>query len=417
MVRLTLAACLLVSSMLAAKAPPVVIDLHPQKKVYPTSPKALAQLCAKEKPGPAQRQLLFMLEARLRELNTPIETPEDVDAITELMFEKIFNEMSAPTDIFSWKLDDAPRGEVLLREKIKLFPGQNTSKFLRKFTNIPKGKRIDRAFADSSLSLEVSVAKSETDFYNTLEDSSSSVWGAAVHPVYSSENVARVAVQLFSPGRGDPPAAVHQRPVWVGLFQRETDASPWQVIDFAPALSQTQKGQESNMMPVDPKEKITDLHRQFILNLRMADVRYINPARKVLTAHELSFVLLLGLNGESPVDAKKVAWLEPYKASASPLVRAVAILRSAALDAPATPAELASVIENVKALPIQIEAAGALKKLLDAAPLANESERKALAKSVKDVVRVQSGFAMVSAGGRPTFYKNLGDSWKALASK
>jgi hypothetical protein len=410
--RFFVANALLFNVLVWAKGPQVIEVF----KTTPASTRALAQLYEKEKPGAWKTQLLWTLEARLREKGTPLDTPEDIDALTKLMFEKILSEMSAPTEVFSWSKDDAPRGELLLREKVKLFPGQNSSHFKESFVFSPKGKRIDRAFANTPLTVEVSVAKSEVDFYGTLE-SSSSYWAAGLHQVMVSENVARVVVQLFSPGRGDPPAAIHQRPIWLGLFRRASDMASWETVDFAPALSQFQKGQEANILPADGKEKLSDAMRQLILNLRMADVRYINPARKVLTAHELSFVLLVGLNGELPLDAKKMVWLEPYRIDENPLVRAVAILRLASLGGVVTGTELVSVLESVRALPVQVEANGALTKLLATAAMASEEDKKVLAKAETDEVRVLDGIAMVSAGGRQVFYKKVSERWKPVVPK
>jgi hypothetical protein len=370
-------------------------------------------MLAKEKPGPFRRQLLTALEARLREKGAVLSDTASTDVLAGLMFGKIFDELAAPTEVWSWSSEDGPpHGDVLIRKTVKVMPGVTSGAFLKTYTVSPRGKRIDRGFLNTPCTLEVSTAGSEAEWFDEVEQKSG--WVASVQPVLVSENVARVAVQLLSPGRAEVPSARHERPVWIGFFQREKDGAEWTLALFEPYTALEQKLQETNALPADPKEKLVDQQKQLLLSLRMHDLSLVNPARKVLAAQELKYVQLDGLT-ESPVDAKHLAWLEPWRAAPNPLQRAVAVLRLHQLGGAVSPEELLGVLDTVRALAVQAEALGAIGQLVESSKeVASAEDVAALAKNGEEVKTFKT-VARVRGAGKPVYYRRTAKGWAIIA--
>ncbi|MEW6435525.1 MAG: hypothetical protein AB1730_28855 [Myxococcota bacterium] len=409
--RTVLLSCLVSSLMpLGAAAKPKSVML--EFRNVPASPKAMAKLLATEKPGAFRNKVIDALETRLREKGEPLDDPDAIDAMTAVMFERILEDMAAKTDVWVWEANESPRGDLLIRETVKLLPGQNTTGFTKSVTVSPQGKRIDRGYLNTPCTVQVTVAKSEADWYAEVEKNGK--WVAAVHPVKQSEGIARVVVSLFSPGKGEPPAPRHERPVWVAFFKQEAPGTPWELMWFDPAVAREQKLQEANLLPGDGKAKLSDAQKQLVLALRMEDVRLINPKRKTLTKDELKWVSLEGLSGPV-VDARHVGWLEGYRSSESPMVRAVAVLRIAQLGGEVRPAELVNAIETVMALPVQAEAMGVLSRLVAAStePV-SEADRAVLAQDRADEVQILGDIARVRRGSQNTFYKRGEAGWKVI---
>lgn len=406
--RLLAVACL-VSATALARPKPLIFEVTSA----PTTPRALLAAVGKEKPGPARQKLVQALDLRLREKGQPFEDPDGVDAITGAMFERIFDDMAAATDVWVWEASAAPRGDVLLRETVKLLPGFNSSGFSRAITVSPKGKRIDRGYLNTPCTVTVSVAKSEADWFEEAEGRKR--WTAMLHPVLQADGVVRAVVSLYSPSRAAPFAPRHERPVWVAYFAVPAAGAPWTPALFEPAAAKEQRLQEATILPADPKATLTDSQRQLVLALRLADVRAINPARKVLSKEELQWTSLTGLTGESPVDAKQVAWLEPYWKDHSALVRAVALVRAFELGARVPPSEFVRVLETVRATALQAEAMGALGRALEASvePVP-EADRALLMKAPDEVVKVAGMVAMVKKGERFSLYQRAGAGWKLV---
>lgn len=392
----------------AAKPKSVMLEF----RNVPGSPKAMAKVLATEKPGAFRNKVIDALETKLREKGEPLDDPDAIDAMTAVMFERILEDMAAKTDVWVWEANESPRGDLLVRETVKLLPGQNTTGFTKSVTVSPQGKRIDRGYLNTPCTVQLSVAKSEGDWHAEAEKNGK--WVAAVHPVKQSEGVARVVVSLFSPGKGDPPAPRHERPVWVAFFKQEAPGTPWELMWFDPAVAKEQKLQEANLLPGDGKAKLSDAQKQLVLALRMEDVRLINPKRKTLTKDELKWVSLEGLSGPV-VDAKHVAWLEGYRTAESPMVRAVAVLRIAQLGGEVKVAEVVNAIETVMALPVQAEAMGVLSRLVAAStePV-SESDKAVLAQDRADEVQILGEIARVRRGSQNTFYKRGEAGWKVI---
>jgi hypothetical protein len=200
--------------------------------------------------------------------------------------------------------------------------------------------------------------------------------------------------------------------LWVAYFT--LDAKDPQLALFEPYLATEQKLQEANVLPADPKEKLVDAQKQLVLAVHLMDLRLINPLRKTLTATELKYVQLEGLT-ESPVDARHVAWLEPWRADENDLTRAVTVLRIAQLGGTVTVPEVVFILEHVRAVQVQAEAFALLGKLLDASTqTVSETDKAQLAKHGADDIKASGDIARVRLGGRVTFYRQGKSGWSLL---
>jgi uncharacterized protein (DUF1778 family) len=400
--------------LLAAPAvakPPVMIDLTEK----PSNPQFLATQLEKTKPGKAYDELEWRLIDQVREKGTELTDPDALDAMTELMLQRIFDEMAAPTDIFRWDGDDSPRGDVLLREKLKLLPGRNSSGFLKSFTVAPDGKRIDRAYARQKLTVEVSVAKSEAEWQAWVETKG---WGAALHPVLVNDGVAVVALTLLSPGKKDFPSPHHERPVWVAVFRKVKAGAPWEQLIFDSVQSKDQKLQETNLITPGPPGKWTEPQRKLVLALRLEDVRLLNNAHLTFLGQDAKWFSLDGLT-DAPVDARHVGWLDDARMSEQPLVRAAAALKAYSLGGTVTAQELADVLTQVRVVQVQEKAQAALLKLLDASTDAvPEADAAALRKlGGGDDVKLQRDVARVRAGDSVRLFLRGASGWAPLVPK
>ncbi len=380
-----------------------------------SSPRAMLAALEPMKPGPARDALMLQLDTKLREKGAPLDDPEQLDALAGLMFQRILEDMAAPGEVWTWEGDDAPRGDVLIREKLLLFPGRVSSEFKKDITVTPKGKRIDRSYADTACKVTVQPAKSEPEWNGWVETKG---WGAAMHEVKWMDDVARVAVTVTAPGKAGMPGPKHQRPAWIGYFKRPKKSEPWTVGLFAPTQAKEQKAAEANVSSLDAKVQATEQHKKLVLALRMEDVRMIPPTRTALTPHEANWFSLKGLTG-SPVDAKTQGWLEPYRADVSPMVRAAAVVKLLELGGKAKGGELADILVNVRLTQVVADAQALLDAMLDAGDAALTDEQKgSLAqlagagevRSLPDVVRVKSQ-------GKVTYFRKAPYGWEEVKRK
>lgn len=380
-----------------------------------TTPKAMLSQLETMKPGPARDALMLQLDTKLREKGTPLDDAEQLDALAGLLFQKILEDMAAPTDVWTWEGDDSPRGDVLIREKLLLFPGRVSSAFAKELTVTPKGKRIDRAYADTACKVLVLPAKSEPEWQAWVETKG---WGAAVHEVRWLDDVARVAATVTSPGKSGAPGPRHQRPAWVGYFKRAKKADPWAVALFAPATAKDQKAAEANVSSLDAKVRAGDAFKKQVLALRMEDVRLVPATHATLSPHEERWFSLAGLT-ECPVEAKTIAWLEPYRADPSPMVRAAAVVKLLELGGKPTGGELADILVNIRIHKVAADAQRLLDAMLDAGNSELTDEQKgSLAqlagagevRSLPDVVRVKSQ-------GKTTYFRKAPYGWEEVKKK
>ncbi len=405
MVRRLLLASLVCAAAAEARPKSKLVEI----RTLPSTVKGLAATLKTEKPGDFREALLWSLETKLREKGTELTEPDAIDAMTEALLGRIFEEMAAANDVWTWEGQDGPRGDVLIRGTVKLKPGRTSSGFDKKFTVSPKGKRIDRGYLNTPCTVQVVTAAGEAEWFEWV---GSKGWGAALHAVQVTDDVARVGLQLLSPGKADAPAPRHERPVWVAYFRRERPDAPWELFLFEPYTSKEQRTQESNLLPADPRAKLTDAQKKLVLALRMEDVRLLDASKAALSAKDYAWFTLHGLT-EAPVDAKTVGWLDAYRTSDHPLVRAAAVLKAASLGGPVDPVELLDLRGQVKVKAVQEQALASLAKVLDASTeVPTEEDKAALAKlGGGEDVKVLRAAARVKAGGKTLLFMKGEGGW------
>lgn len=381
-------------------------------KTLPNKVKALATIVEREKGGDFRTQAVWALETRLREQGVVLAEPDAVDALLDEMLQRMVSDMSSSSDVYKNEGDDAPRADFIDAETALVFPGRNSSTFSKTYTARPVGKRLTRALYNKDCKLKVTVAKSAGEWFQHVETKG---WGIAIDPVLVNDAVARVVVRLFSKGEGQVAFSRHERPVWVAFFKQEVDGGPWLPVLWNPVQAKLQRDQETTLLPVDPKAKPTDAIKQHVLSVRFGDLAFINPARSTLHETELKWTTLNGLSG-TVVEAKNVAWLEPYRRSEGPLVRAAAILKGTGLGVSASSDELLDVISSVKHARVQAEALLILGKQLDASnDIPSDEDRLTLTKAGgPGVVSVWKNAARLKTDTSMKLYRRAGSTWQLV---
>ncbi len=384
-------------------------------KTMPGSVKGLAAVVQKEKPSDFRTQALWQLETKLRENGEELTDPDAIDALVDELLKRVFDDMALPTDIYMWEGDEAPRGEVLIRDPVLLLPGRTSSGFARRYEVTPMGLRIDRGYRNTSTTVKVAVAKSAAEWFAHVE---SKGWGVAVHPIHVTDGVARVVLQFLSRGGTAPPSARHERPIWVAFFRQDAAGGPWQPLVFDGAKARLARDQESTLLPFDPKTKLTDAMKRHVLALRFDELKLINPNRSTLHETEARWTSLNGLSG-SVVDPRTAGWLDVYRTSDEPLVRAAATLKVASLGGSVSPDELVDVLVTVKQARVQAEALLALQQQLDgSAEAVSVEDQSALAKlGGGDDVKVFQTVARVKSAKATKLFKKGAAGWQPVVPK
>lgn len=381
----------------------------------PGSVKGLAGVVEKEKPSDFRRQALWAMETKLRESGEALTDAQAVDALVDEMLRRVFDDMAAATDIYKWEGDDAPRGDVLIRDPVLLLPGRTSAGFSKKYTVRPMGKRIDGAYRNTDCTVKVTMAKSPAEWFTHVE---SKGWGVAVDPIKTTDGVARVVVRFLSKGGTEPLSARHERPVWVAFFRQDADGGPWTPVLFQPAAAKLQREQETTLLPVEPVEKLTEPMKRHLLAIRLGDLALINQSRSSLHESEVRWTSLNGLSG-SVVDQKNLGWLDELRLSEEPLVRAAAVLKTAALGGPVTNEELVDVLTQVKQARVQAEALLTLNKRLDASQESPDAETSAAITKLggQGELKVAGGVARLKAGAVTKYFKKGPGGWDPVVPK
>jgi hypothetical protein len=402
---------LLLAAPVVARPKSTFIEL----RTLPKDVKGLATIVSKEKPSDFRKQAVWAMETKLREKGEELTDPDAVDAIVDETLKRVFDDMALPTDVYKWEGDDAPRGDVLIRDPVLILPGRTSSGFAKQYSVSPMGRRIDGGFRNTKCTVKITVAKSPAEWFTHVDTKG---WGIALDPLKTSDGVVRIVLRFLSKAGTEPASARHERPVWVGFFRQEATGGPWVPVLFLPAAAKLQAEQETTLMPVDPKETITEAMKQHVLAIRLGDLAVINEVRSTLHQNEAKWTSLDGLSG-SVVDRKNAAWLEPLRTSTEPLVRAAAILKLTSLGVATTADELIDIITTVKQARVQGEALLVLNKRLDASaePLADE-DKAALVKLASDgefkrvanVVRLKAGTSL-------RYFKKVEKGWDPVVPK
>lgn len=384
-------------------------------KSLPTTVKGLAAVVEKEKAGDFRKQAIWAMEAKLREKGDELTDADAIDALVDETLKRVFDDMAANTEIYMWEGDEAPRGDVLIRDPVLLLPGRTSTGFSKKYQVRPMGKRIDRGYRNTDCTVKVTVAKSPAEWFTHVE---SKGWGIAVDPIRTTDNVARIVLRFLSKGGTEPVSARHERPVWVAFFKQEAVGGPWTPVLFDVAASKLAREQETTLVPPGPNDKLTEAMKQHIFAIRVGDLALINQNRSSLHESEAKWTSLNGLSG-SVVDAKNLGWLDVLRMSDEPLVRAAGVLKVASLNGEVTNDELVEVLEKVKQARVQAEALLQLNKRLDASAEVPTDEDKAGINKLGGAgeLKVAGTVARLKGTAVTKYFKKGANGWDPVVPK
>lgn len=409
--RAIIVSSLIVCSVAFARPKSTLIEL----RSLPSSVKGLAGIVEKEKPSDFRKQALWAMETKLREKGEELTDADAVDAVVDETLRRVFDDMSLPTENWKWEGDEAPRGDVLIRDPVLLLPGRTSTGFSKQYKVRPMGRRIDGAFRNTDCTVKVTVAKSQAEWFTHVDTKG---WGIAVDPIHASDGIVRIVLRFVSKAGTEPASARHERPIWVGFFRQEATGGPWVPVYFEPSGAKLQKDQETTLMPVDPKEKMTDAMKQHVLAIRLGDLALINPNRSTLHQNEAKWTSLDGLSG-SVIEAKNVGWIDPLRTSSDPLVRAAVVLKLAALGQQVAMDELLDVLTTVKQARVQGEALLIINKRLDASSetLADEDKALLIKLAGEGELKVLGSLARHKAGSTLRYFKKGDKGWEPVIPK
>ncbi len=313
-------------------------------KRLPQTDPGLVEFLGKSKDIPFRIAATLVLDTHLREKGKEIKEAPEFDPVLEQVLGKILENMVADTDIYTWEPNNwGPRGDVVCKDKVLVFPGRVTPKFEKKYTVKVAGKRVDRGYVGQDCTLTAVAAKTEEEWH---EWTSKKGWGLNPHAAFVGDNVARVGVTFYSPGNASVATPKIERPVYVGFVSRAKDTEEWKVLSVEPPVEKDYRKQECNAFPPDTKP--TDYEKKLRLANWMEAVRILNPLHENFLGSEGTVFQVAGQGNDTLDPAKDKGLLDLYRKAESPLVRAAAELKVSRMgDAPDT-AVFADLISALK---------------------------------------------------------------------
>ncbi len=320
----------------------------------------------------------LMLDTLLRERGHEVLEAAEVDQMLAEVLRGVFNNMVADNDVYTWDKENfGPRGDIVCKEKVLVFPGRVTPAFEKKYTVKVQGKRVDRGYLGMECSVTVSAAKSEDEWHQWTGQKG---WGINLHAVYANDDVARVALTLYSAGNSTVPTPKAERPFYVGFVDRTKEGAEWKLLSVEAPTSLDYRKQESNVFPPD-QSKTSEPEKKLRVAAWMESVRVLNPSRETFIGGE-AIIFAMPNSGADAIDGKEKWLLEPYRKADSPLVRASAELKLSKLGTATTPNALADLVAKVGHPAVKNELIKELLRLigakLDAAPAVSEEDKVTL---------------------------------------
>jgi hypothetical protein len=361
----------------ASWARPKNIDL----KILPQSTAGLVSLLRTSRDQSYRTMAAMALDSQLRERGHELNAPPESEQLLDLVLGQLFRNMVADTEIYTWDKDIfGPRGDVVCKDKVLVFPGRVTAGFERKYTVKVQGRRIDRGFLDQVCTVVVAAAKTEDEWHQWTSQKG---WGINPHPVFVSDNAARIGLTLYSPGTPAVPSAKMERPFYVGFGWRPKDDDDWKLLSVEPPIALDYRKQECNIYPPDTRP--AEAEKKLRLAIWMEGVRVLNPLHEVFLGTEAS-QFLMNTSGADSLDSKEKWMLEPYRKSDSALVRAAAELKLSRLGTATSATSLADLIVATKHPAARNELILELLRLVgakfDAGPVATEDDKAELVKLI-----------------------------------
>ncbi len=358
----------------------------------PQTAPGLTKLLKTSRDSRSRTLATLSLDSMLRERGHELVEAAEVDQVLGEVLKGLFNNMVADTYVFTWDKDSfGPRGDIVCKEKALVFPGRVSPSFERKYTVKVKGKRVDRGYLGQECTLTVTAARTEDEWHQWT---GSKGWGLNPHAVYVNDNVARIAVTLYSAGTAATPTPKAERPIYVGFASREKDDGEWKLLSIEPPTSLDYRKQESNAFPADTKA--SEAEKKTRVAFWMEAVRVLNPARESFIGNEQTLFSMAG-SGADALDGKDKWMLEPFRKSDSPVVRACAELKLSRMGTATTPAALAEMVTQVRHPAVRneliLEALRLVGPRLDAAKPPSEEDKATvsalLSPNPKDPVKIR----------------------------
>lgn len=338
---LALAAVLLVGFSAAAKGKSKILDF----RAVPKTLQSVAESLSKEKKDPAKRAALALtLDDMLRQ-KAEVTDGKLYDELAGVLINDVLDKMCEPGEVFSTEHGPNsfhPRVDFWFKDAVKLYPGRVAKDFRRKYTKKPLGKNIDTAYRNQPLTLEFSSAASEDEFQQWTDEKG---WGVIIHEAHAEAGFARIGLSWVSPGSKEAPGGRVERPAWVAFYkQPKPGVGSFQLLAIESETSADWREQPLNLVP--PKLEPSELDKKLRLAVRMEEVRAL-PARPAFKGDEEK---LFNLEGEGPekLEAAQVGWLEPYRDSPWPMVRAAAELKVVSLGGAPKFENLDAILRGVK---------------------------------------------------------------------
>lgn len=299
-------------------------------KTVPKSVKTVSEALPKEKKDVNRRSAMSLVLDDLLRAQPEVTEPALYDQLAGSLFSDVLDRMAEPGDAFSTDVGPdkyTPRADVFFRETVKVKPGRLTKDFFRKYTKKMQGKNIDRAYRNQPLTLSFNTAASDDEYAAWTE---SKGWGVVVHTAHvdTAAGVARIGCTFVSPG------GRFERPSWVAFYkQAKPGVGAFQLLAIEPVIATDWREQPINVVP--PKVEPNELSRKLALHVWMEQVRGI-PSRPAFLPQEEQ-LFNVQLEGADKIEAAQLPWLEQYRDSDSPMVRAAATLKAVSLGAEAKP--------------------------------------------------------------------------------
>jgi hypothetical protein len=299
-------------------------------KSVPKSIPALADALKKESKDVNRRAAMSLVLDDLLRAKPEVTDATVYDNIATAFINDVLDKMCEPTDAFSTEFGADkfnPRADLFFRQEVKLRPGRVTKDFRRRYTKKAQGANIDRGYRNQPLTVDFVAAVSDAEFEAWVETKS---WGVVVHKAHvdPATSVARIGLTFISNGTKDAPGGRFERPSWVGFYKQvKPGVGSYQPLSIERVTATDWREQPINVVP--PKVEPNELSKKLYLDVWMEQVRAI-PVRAAFRPQEEA---LFKLELESPdkIEQAQIPWLEKYRDSDSPMVRAAAELKVAAL--------------------------------------------------------------------------------------
>jgi hypothetical protein len=339
-------------------------------RAVPKTVQSVSEALPRERRDATKRAALSLTLDDLLHQKPEVTDPKIYDELTAMLINDVLDKMCEPSEVFSTEHGPEkwnPRADFFFRETVKLFPGRASKEFHRKYTKRPAGKNIDRGYRNQPLTLDFSTATTEDDFAQWTDTKG---WGAVIHEVRLDSGVARIGLTWVSPGTKEVPGAHFERPAWVAFYrQPKPGVGAFQLLAIEPETATDWREQPVNVVP--PKTEPNDLERKLRLAVWMEDVRAL-PNRPAFRADEEHIFELDG-EGDEKLEAAQLPMLEPYRDASSPMQRAAAELKIAALGGTAKLDNVQGALREVKHAAVKARLEELAKKLPppDAEPAAD----------------------------------------------